>query len=147
MKTLKTLFITLFMVTSAVLLSACNVVNVHEHEHGHKNQGYGPPPHAPAHGYRHKHRGYTLEYNYDLGVYVVIGLTDHYYIDGTYYKWTKHGWYSSHDLNKDWHEYKKNAPPGKLSKKHGKGHNKGKDNHSDHEHGKTGKHQDKHHDN
>jgi len=129
MKTLKTLLITLFMVNSAIFLSACNVVKVHEHDHGHEHEHNGPPPHAPAHGYRHKHGGHTLEYNYDLGVYIVIGMTDYYYSNGTYYKLTKHGWFSSHDIDKGWNEYKKDVLPGKLHHKYGheKGHGKGKE--------------------
>jgi len=135
MKTYKTLLATLFIVTLPVLLSGCSAVAVHDHgyEHG------GPPPHAPAHGYRHKHKHHDLEYNSDLGIYVVIGLPDHYFIDGIYYKRTKHGWYSSHDADKGWKEYKKDNLPGKLDKKYGhkKGHGKHKD-----KHGKSHKHDD-----
>ncbi len=135
MKTYKTLLATLFMVTLPVFLSGCSAVKVHEH-------GYelgGPPPHAPAHGYRHKHHSHDLEYDSDLGIYVVIGLPDHYFIDGVYYKRTKHGWYSSHDVDKGWKEYKKDNLPGKLNKKYGheKGHGKHKGNH-----GKSHKHDD-----
>ena len=122
MKTLKAMSIALLMLGSIMVLPACTVVKVHEHEYKHN----GPPPHAPAHGYRHKHRGHTLEYNYDLGVYVVVGLVAHYFIDGIYYKKTEHGWYSSHDIDKGWHEYTKDVLPGKLNKKYGhkKGHEK-----------------------
>jgi hypothetical protein len=72
-----------------------------------------------------------LEYNSNLGIYVVIGLPDHYFIDGIYYKKTKHGWYSSHDAEKDWKEYRKDFLPGKLDKKYGhkKGHGKDKGKH------------------
>jgi len=134
MKALKTLFVTLFIVISTIALSGCGTVNVYEDKHS----GYGPPPHAPAHGYRHKHKGHDLEYNSDLGIYVVIGLADHYFIDGIYYKLTKHGWYSSQYIDKGWNEYKKDFLPGKLHKKYSreKGHGKDK--------GKHGK--DKHHD-
>ena len=135
MKTYKTLLATLFIVTLPVLLSGCSAVAVHDHgyEHG------GPPPHAPAHGYRHKHHSHDLEYDSGLGIYVVIGLPDHYFTDGVYYKRTKHGWYSSHDVDKGWKEYKKDNLPGKLNKKYGheKGHGKHKD-----KHGKSHKHDD-----
>ena len=134
MKTLKGLSIIFFVLTATSLLSGCNVVNVHEPEYEREHRGYGPPPHAPAHGYRHKHRDHTLEYDHDLGVYIVVGFVDHYFDDGLYYKYTKHGWYSSHDLNKDWHEYRGDTPPGKLYKKHGKGHAYGKDKHKDRDH-------------
>ena len=123
------------MVASAMLLSACSVVAVHDHGYEHN----GPPPHAPAHGYRHKHKHHDLEYNSDLGIYVVIGLPDHYFIDGIYYKHTSHGWYSSHDADKDWKEYKKDVLPGKLNKKYGhdKGHAKGKYDKGKSKHGKN----------
>ncbi len=135
MKILKTLSIVLFMLTSAMILSSCAVTEVHEHGHKHKK----PPPHAPAHGYRHKHKKHELEYNSDLGIYVVIGLPNYYFIDGIYYKHTDHGWYSSHDAEKDWKKYTKDVLPGKLDKKYGhkKGHGKHKDKHK-------GKHKDKH---
>ena len=134
MKTLRTLSIILFMAYSAILLSACTVVKVHEDGYEHN----GPPPHAPAHGYRHKHKKHDLEYNSDLGIYVVIGLAEHYFIDGIFYKRTKHGWYSSHDIDKAWKEYKKDNLPGKLHKKYSDKKEHGKDK------GKHGK--DKHHD-
>ena len=122
------------MASSAILLSACTVVKVHEDGYEHN----GPPPHAPAHGYRHKHKKHDLEYNSDLGIYVVTGLAEHYFIDGIFYKRTKHGWYSSHDIDKGWKEYKKDHLPGKLHKKYSDKKEHGKDK------GKHGK--DKHHD-
>ena len=137
MKILKTLAIVLFMLTSAMVLSSCAVVEVHEHGHKHKHKK--PPPHAPAHGYRHKHKKHELEYNSDLGIYVVLGLPNYYFIDGIYYKHTDHGWYSSHDAEKDWKKYTKDVLPGKLDKKYGhkKEHGKHKD-----KHGKKHKHDD-----
>ena len=47
----------------------------------------GPPAHAPAHGYRRKHvHGWELVFDSDLGVYVVVGLSDHYYHDGYFFR-------------------------------------------------------------
>lgn len=121
MKNLKLLTLTILLSASGLLLSACNTVRVYEpeHGHGHEHRGYGPPPHAPAHGYRHKHHHHTLEYDYDLGVYIVIGLIDHYFIDGVYYKHTSHGWYTSYDGDRDWREYHNDRLPGKLDRKYG----------------------------
>ena len=55
----------------------------HPHARG---RGHGPPPHAPAHGYRHKaqRHGAELEFDSGLGVYVVVGVPLHYYLDGLY---------------------------------------------------------------
>jgi hypothetical protein len=137
MKFLKTLSIVLFMLTSAMILSSCAAVDVHEHgnKHGHKHKHKKPP----SHGHKHKHKNHELEYHSDLGVYVVIGLPNYYFIDGIYYKHTEHGWYSSHDVDKDWKKYTKDVLPGNLHKKHDhkKGHGKHKD-----KHGKKHKHDD-----
>lgn len=139
MKTLKAISVVLFIMTSILVLPACTVVKVHEHGYEHK----GPPPHAPAHGYRQKHRGHTLEFNSDLGVYVVVGLVAHYFIDGIFYKKTEHGWFSSHDIDKGWNKYTKDILPGNLHKKYGheKGHGKGKEGKGKGKHGKN-KHDD-----
>ena len=121
MKNLKTLFIALIVICFATTLPGCNVVKVKTHD------GYGPPPHAPAHGYRHKHHGHDLEFDSDLGVYVVVGLASLYFIDGVYYKVTSDGWFSSDKPDGGWHAYKKDVLPGKLYKKHGNKKAHGKD--------------------
>jgi hypothetical protein len=132
--------IKILMLGSALTLSSCGTVKVHDH-------GYGPPPHAPAHGYRHKHHGHDLEFDSFLGVYVVVGLTSHYFIDGVFYKVTDHGWFSSHDIDKGWKAYKKDKLPGGLHKKYKY---KDKDKHEKHgrneERGKRGRHDDDHDD-
>ena len=47
----------------------------------------GPPAHAPAHGYRRKHvHGLELVFDSGRGVYVVVGLSDHYYHDGYFFR-------------------------------------------------------------
>lgn len=47
----------------------------------------GPPAHAPAHGYRRKHvHGMELVFDSGRGVYVVVGLSDHYYHDGYFFR-------------------------------------------------------------
>ena len=51
------------------------------------SKGKGPPAHAPAHGYRRKHvAGMELVFDSGRGVYVVVGLSDHYYHDGYFYR-------------------------------------------------------------
>jgi len=99
-----------------IVLSGCTVYPVHEH---HPHYGYGPPPHAPAHGYRHKYNDHDLVYDSHLGVYIVVGLHDHYFTDDVYYRWTDHGWYTSRYIDKDWYAYREEdkLPPG-LRKKY-----------------------------
>lgn len=47
----------------------------------------GPPAHAPAYGYRRKHvEGMELVFDSSLGLYVVVGFSDHYYNDGYFYR-------------------------------------------------------------
>jgi len=51
------------------------------------SKGKGPPAHAPAHGYRRKQvAGMELVFDSGRGVYLVVGLTDHYYHEGYFYR-------------------------------------------------------------
>lgn len=63
----------------------------------------GPPPWAPAHGYRRKHaHGTELVYDARLGVYLVVGLKDHFFHDGHYYRRTAASWEVSGDVGGPW---------------------------------------------
>lgn len=115
MKALKVLFIASILVFFITALPGCNTVAVRAYDRG---PGYGPPPHAPAHGYRQKYHGYDLEYDSDLGVYLVLGMAGIYFIDGIYYRSSDNGWYYSDRPNGGWHTYRKKNPPGKLYKIH-----------------------------
>ena len=83
--------ITLIVVTSAIILlmaTSCSRYRTH-HEPIIITNKSGPPAHAPAHGYRRKHmqmHGVELEFDSGLGLYVVIGHTDHYYHDGYFFR-------------------------------------------------------------
>ena len=48
----------------------------------------GPPSHAPAHGYRHKHAHHGVELVFDsaFGVYGVVGMSDHFFHAGHFYR-------------------------------------------------------------
>ena len=49
--------------------------------------GNGPPAHAPAHGYRNKRVcGVEVVFDTGRGVYIVVGMPDHYYYDGYFYR-------------------------------------------------------------
>ena len=70
-------------------------------EHG------GPPPHAPAYGYRrkqHVENGPDLELAFDtgLGVYVVVGIPDLYFLDGHYFRFADSGWQISVHHDSGW---------------------------------------------
>ncbi|OGT71260.1 MAG: hypothetical protein A2W76_05380 [Gammaproteobacteria bacterium RIFCSPLOWO2_12_47_11] len=108
---------------TVLAVSGCAVYPAHPH------QGYGPPPHAPAHGYRAKYHDHDLVYDSHLGVYLVIGLQDHYYRDGYYYRYARDGWYHSRYIDRDWGRYDdRKLPPGLAKKYGGNGKGKGKEN-------------------
>ena len=78
------------------------------------DRGYGPPPpHAPAHGYRARtHDGAEIVFDANLGVYVVVGMHDHYYYKNRYYR--KHAGYWEHSghMHGDWRSAeRKHVPP------------------------------------
>ena len=91
-----------------------------------KSHGGGPPPHAPAHGYRHKrqHQGRDLElvFDSDLGVYVVVGVPNHFYWKGYYLRIDGDQWYASVNLDSGWEPRSEpSLPPGMRNhKKHPK---------------------------
>ncbi len=91
-------------------------------------KGPGPPPHAPAHGYRAKTSdGIEIVYDSKLGVYVVVGLSSHYYYDGLYYRFNGGHWEASAKFHDSWEvvaEYK--VPPALRSGKKSKGKGKAK---------------------
>jgi hypothetical protein len=103
--------------------------------------GHGPPPQAPAHGYRRKHQqayhrhGGEVELIFDsgLGVYVVVGVSNHYYWNGAYLRIDGGAWSTCAYLDGAWKPYSERSLPAGLRAKHaktkqgkGKGKSKGK---------------------
>ena len=87
-------------------------------------QKSGPPTHAPAHGYRYKHRAKGVELVYDsgCGVYVVVGLPDHYYCDGHFFRIKGAHWEMSLSASYGWERvYEDSIPPGLRNKGKSKG--------------------------
>ena len=113
MKYLKVIFIASILGFFIITLPGCNYVAVRAYD---ASPGYGPPPHAPARGYRQKYHGYDMEFDTDLGAYIVLGMTGVYFIDGIYYRPANVGWYYSDRPDGGWHTYRKKNPPGKLYK-------------------------------
>lgn len=81
--------ITLIVFVSAIVLlmtASCSSYRAHPEPVVITDRS-GPPAHAPAHGYRRKHvQGVEVVFDSGLGVYVVVGLSDHYYHDGYFYR-------------------------------------------------------------
>jgi len=72
----------------------------------------GPPAHAPAHGYRRKHvQGVEVVFDSGLGVYVVVGLTDHYYHDGYFFRLHSGIWESCPQPDGHWKVVSANSLP------------------------------------
>lgn len=87
----------------------------------------GPPPHAPAHGYRHKRRQDAVDLVFDsgLGVYVVVGLHDHYFHADRYYRLAGGAWQVSLRINRGWTALEASAlPPGLAKRRGARGHGK-----------------------
>jgi hypothetical protein len=90
----------------------------------------GPPAHAPAHGYRRKHvAGMELVFDSSLGLYVVVGLSDHYYSDGYFYRLRGGFWEMSKKPDIGWKVVSQSSlPVGLQIKFKAKGKGNGNDN-------------------
>lgn len=97
------------------------------HPEVHHGSGHGPPPHAPAHGYRRKHEhayrgGGEVELVFDsgLGVYMVVGMPDFYFWNGSYLRIQGGVWSSCAHLDGPWKPYSERSVPAGLRAKHAK---------------------------
>jgi len=78
----------------------------------------GPPAHAPAHGYRRKHMNdVELVYDSSIGVYVVVGHSDHYYHDGYFYRLRGGLWEMSLKFDGNWRIASEKSVPAGLKVK------------------------------
>jgi hypothetical protein len=118
-----------FIVTFAfiVLMTAsCSTYSVYSHPTVSKG---GPPAHAPAYGYRRKQvAGMELVFDSSLGLYVVVGLSDHYYNDGYFYRLRGGLWEMSQKPDIGWKVVSESSlPPGLRVKvkAHGNGNHNG----------------------
>ena len=79
----------------------------------------GPPPHAPAHGYRRNHQGRDLVFDSELGVYAVVGLSNVWFLDGSYFRIRGDRWEISGGTGGPWRVCAADAVPGRLyAKRH-----------------------------
>ena len=100
----------------ALPLGGCVVLDAH---HDHPSYGGGPPPHAPAHGYRRNHQGRDLVFDSELGVYVVAGFANVWYLDGSYFRIRGDLWEMSVATRGPWRVAAVSAVPGRLyAKRH-----------------------------
>lgn len=117
----KIYLISALLISVGIAISACkSTVRYTQTVNPEINEKHaGPPPHAPAHGYRHKHPdGVELVYKSNIGVYVAVGYTAHYFHKDKYYRLNNSSWEVSVNINKGWVPVsEKKLPPG-LRKKH-----------------------------
>jgi len=79
----------------------------------------GPPPHAPAHGYRRNHQGHDLVFDSDLGVYLVVGLANVWFLDGAYFRISGDHWEMSAGTRGPWRVAAASTVPARLyAKRH-----------------------------
>lgn len=99
-----------------LMLTSCSTLEVY-HTPG-KKIGHGPPIHAQAHGYRCKGiSGIELVYDSRQGVYIVVGLPNHYYHNGYFYRLRGTEWEVSLQINGGWVSVsEKSIPPGLQDK-------------------------------
>jgi hypothetical protein len=130
----KTIF--LFVFTLAIVLLMTASCSRHSVYSGPVITKSGPPAHAPAHGYRRKHmhmHGVELVFDSGRGVYVVVGLSDHYYHDGYFFRLRSGIWEMCPKPDGSWKVVSDNSLPKGLranvkvnSNSRGKGNGKGK---------------------
>jgi len=126
--------ITLFVFTLTIVLLMTASCSRHSVYQGPVITKSGPPAHAPAHGYRRKHvHGMELVFDSDLGVYVVVGLSDHYYHDGFFFRLRGDIWEKCPEPDGHWKVVSHNSLPIGLQAKvkvnsnsRAKGNNNGK---------------------
>ena len=94
---MRRLLVPILLVTT-VTLCGCVAVSLD----GTPHHGHGPPPHAPAHGYRQHHQGADLAFDSKLGVYLVVGYSDHFYSDGHFLRFHGDSWQVSSSLRGPW---------------------------------------------
>src|SRR5262245_10944020 len=100
----------------ALPVAGCVVIDA---PRGYRYSEGGPPPHAPAHGHRRKHQRNDLVFDSELGVYAVVGLTDVWYLDGSYFRIRGDRWEIGVDTHGPWRVAQANAVPGRLyAKRH-----------------------------
>ena len=83
-----------------------------------KKKGFGPPKHAKAHGYRRKlPADVEVVFDTDCGVYVVVGLDKHFWLDGCYYRFYNGQWELSMTIDGGWNSADmETLPPGLRGK-------------------------------
>jgi hypothetical protein len=113
MKSLSSFLVMTALAGAVFMVSGCATYPDHRYD-----SNYGPPPRTANHGYHQPYNGHEVRYDARLGVYLVVGMPDYYYLDNHYYRYDRNRWYYSQNLNDGWRDYdERRLPPG-LSQKY-----------------------------
>jgi len=124
MKRCSTIWLVVASAVVVLALSSCSSLEVRGTTGRKVGKGHGPPAHAKAHGYRRKHAsGVELVYKSKSGVYVVVGMPNHYYCDcnDLFYRLGPSGWQASAVVDGWTYVTNNSLPPGLQGAKKGKG--------------------------
>lgn len=125
MKRHSTIWLAVVSIVMALMLCSCSSLEVRRTPGRKIGKGNGPPAHAKAHGYRRKQvSGVEVVFQAKSGVYVVVGMPNHYYCDrnNLFYRLGPEGWQASAGVDGGWtYVTDKSLPPGLRGKKNGKG--------------------------
>ena len=108
--------VSFFSILTLILLTtvSCDSLEVYNAP----GRGHGPPAHARAHGYRNKQvAGVELSYDSGLGLYIVVGRSNHYYHNGYFYRCHGVVWQISSEPNGGWKSISKESLPSGLRAK------------------------------
>lgn len=130
MKSYPYLHLPLVLIASIALTTGC----VYPHHNARHSRGPstvakpGPPPHAPAHGRRNKGSQHdeNLVFDAQLGVHVVVGMTNVYFHADRFYRLGDGRWEISARIDGGWEPLGSHPLPKGLAKKtaHSPGHGK-----------------------
>ncbi len=110
-----------------VLASGCIYVTPHDHgKRRPKSVVVHPSPvvqpevvvvkkaKRPKHGHKHRHGGIELVFDEKLGVYLVVGRSDHYYHGTRFFRLTQAGWQVSAHIDAGWVSIRYEEVPSRL---------------------------------
>jgi hypothetical protein len=117
---IKSLILWAAAIAVVLMLASCSSRRTVVFGSGGKTVGNGPPAHAPAHGRRRKMPPANVEvvFDSDCGVYVVVGLEKHFWLDGHYYRFINGSWQVSVSIDSGWAAVGERALPPGLRKKY-----------------------------
>ena len=127
MKLAKSTLLLTSLLCGAIATTACTTYPSHGYRYGYDydrydRYGYNYDRYGYPYGYRDGYSYYRPDLRYDnrLGVYIVVGMPNHYYYDDRFYRYRGDRWYSSTQLSGGWRQTSyRRLPPG-LANRYGR---------------------------